>query len=180
VDRHRLRRDRVDEERRRQLRALDRALERARAVADQRAHGGVERAAHLLVERLLEIAAEARHRPLRKIRVGPARKRRQVEHRREERRAVGDRSAHGTDVVERGRQVQHAVARHRVVAGLESRDAAACRGNADRSGGIRPTAMSTMPAAMAAAEPPLDPPGMCPGATGLCTAPKCGLSLVMP
>lgn len=43
-----------------------------------------------------------------------------------------------------------------------------------------PTAMATIPAATAAAEPPLEPPGMRPGATGFITRPKCGLSLVMP
>src|SRR5574340_1687966 len=43
-----------------------------------------------------------------------------------------------------------------------------------------PTAIGTIPAATAAAEPPLDPPGSRSGAHGLTTAPKCGLSLVMP
>ena len=43
-----------------------------------------------------------------------------------------------------------------------------------------PIAMRTMPAATAAADPPLEPPGVCAGWSGLTTRPKCGLSLVMP
>ncbi len=43
-----------------------------------------------------------------------------------------------------------------------------------------PTESSTMPAATAAAEPPLDPPGLRDGAAGFTTRPKRGLSLVMP
>ena len=43
-----------------------------------------------------------------------------------------------------------------------------------------PTASLTMPAAIAAAEPPLEPPGMRDGAAGFTTRPKRGLSLVMP
>jgi hypothetical protein len=43
-----------------------------------------------------------------------------------------------------------------------------------------PVAWRTMPAATAAADPPLEPPGMRAGARGFTTRPKCGLSLVIP
>ena len=43
-----------------------------------------------------------------------------------------------------------------------------------------PSAYSASPAAIAAAEPPLDPPAMRPGYRGLGTVPKCGLTDVIP
>ena len=43
-----------------------------------------------------------------------------------------------------------------------------------------PSATSQSPAASAAALPPLEPPGIRPGASGFTTAPKCGLSEVIP
>jgi hypothetical protein len=43
-----------------------------------------------------------------------------------------------------------------------------------------PRAASTSPAASAAAEPPLDPPAIRPGATGLGTVPKCGFCELVP
>ena len=43
-----------------------------------------------------------------------------------------------------------------------------------------PIAMKTMPAATAAPDPPLEPPGMRSRSQGLRTAPKCGLLEVMP
>jgi hypothetical protein len=43
-----------------------------------------------------------------------------------------------------------------------------------------PSATSHRPAARAAPFPPLDPPGIRPASSGLTTAPKCGLSEVMP
>jgi hypothetical protein len=43
-----------------------------------------------------------------------------------------------------------------------------------------PSAASARPAASAAAEPPLDPPAIRPGASGFGTVPKCGFSDVIP
>jgi hypothetical protein len=43
-----------------------------------------------------------------------------------------------------------------------------------------PMAMNTMPAATAAPDPPLDPPGMRAVSHGLRTGPKCGLFEVTP
>ena len=43
-----------------------------------------------------------------------------------------------------------------------------------------PSATSQRPAARAAPFPPLDPPGMRAGSRGFTTAPKCGLSEVIP
>src|SRR6266496_6778061 len=43
-----------------------------------------------------------------------------------------------------------------------------------------PSAASARPAASAAAEPPLDPPAIRPGAAGFGTVPKCGFSDVIP
>src|SRR6266404_685234 len=43
-----------------------------------------------------------------------------------------------------------------------------------------PVAIGTIPAAIAAPEPPLDPPGMRSGSHGFRTGPKCGLLDVMP
>ena len=43
-----------------------------------------------------------------------------------------------------------------------------------------PSAASATPAASAAAEPPLDPPAIRPGASGFGTVPKCGFSDVIP
>src|SRR5947207_10591421 len=43
-----------------------------------------------------------------------------------------------------------------------------------------PSAASARPAASAAAEPPLEPPAMRPGASGFGTVPKCGFSEVVP
>src|SRR5438105_6212499 len=43
-----------------------------------------------------------------------------------------------------------------------------------------PRATSARPAAIAAAEPPLDPPASRPLASGLGTVPKCGFSEVVP
>jgi hypothetical protein len=43
-----------------------------------------------------------------------------------------------------------------------------------------PSAASTRFAASAAAEPPLEPPAIRPGARGFGTVPKCGFSDVMP
>ncbi|TML74122.1 MAG: hypothetical protein E6G13_01475 [Actinobacteria bacterium] len=43
-----------------------------------------------------------------------------------------------------------------------------------------PSAASATPAASAAAEPPLDPPAIRPGAIGFGTVPKCGFSDVTP
>ena len=43
-----------------------------------------------------------------------------------------------------------------------------------------PMAMKAMPDATAAADPPLDPPGMHSMSQGLRTAPKCGLFDVIP
>jgi hypothetical protein len=43
-----------------------------------------------------------------------------------------------------------------------------------------PSAASASPSARAAAEPPLDPPAIRPGASGFGTVPKCGLIEVTP
>ena len=43
-----------------------------------------------------------------------------------------------------------------------------------------PSENTHSPAAKAAAEPPLDPPGILSGFQGLRTGPKCGLVLVIP
>ena len=43
-----------------------------------------------------------------------------------------------------------------------------------------PSASSTSPAAIAAAEPPLDPPASRPGARGFGTVPKCGFCELTP
>ena len=43
-----------------------------------------------------------------------------------------------------------------------------------------PSAASARPAASAAAEPPLEPPAIRPGATGFGTQPKCGFIDVTP
>ena len=43
-----------------------------------------------------------------------------------------------------------------------------------------PGASATVPAATAAPEPPLEPPGMRLGSCGFRQVPKCGLSLVVP
>jgi hypothetical protein len=43
-----------------------------------------------------------------------------------------------------------------------------------------PSAASQSPAARAAAEPPLDPPGKRSGASGFRTSPKCSFSEVIP
>ena len=43
-----------------------------------------------------------------------------------------------------------------------------------------PRAASAKPPASAAAEPPLEPPAIRPGAAGFGTVPKCGLVEVMP
>jgi hypothetical protein len=43
-----------------------------------------------------------------------------------------------------------------------------------------PMARSTSPAAIAAAEPPLEPPATRSGAIGFGTSPKCGFSEVIP
>jgi hypothetical protein len=43
-----------------------------------------------------------------------------------------------------------------------------------------PSAASARPAASAAAEPPLEPPAIRPGASGFGTVPKCGFSEVTP
>src|SRR5207302_6695520 len=43
-----------------------------------------------------------------------------------------------------------------------------------------PVVAAARPAAIAAPEPPLDPPGIASTFHGLCVAPKCGLSVVTP
>ena len=85
-----------------------------------------------------------------------------------------------TDLIERRRERDQAVARDAAVGRLEPDDAAERGRLADRAAGVGAERERHQPAATAAAEPPLDPPGDAIGAHGLRVGPNAEFSVDEP
>ncbi len=93
---------------------------------------------------------------------------------------VADATGQRPDVVERDAQRDDAVARNLAGGRFEADDAACGGWDADRAAGVGSKRAEAMPAASAAADPPLDPPADRDSSSGLRTAPNADSSLVVP
>ena len=98
----------------------------------------------------------------------------------EEQRRVGDRRRERPDLVERAGERDQPVAGHPPVGRLDADRAAQRGGLADRAAGVGAQREGAKPAATAAAEPPLDPPGTRNVSLGLAVGPNAEFSVDEP